>query len=491
MGTEMQQTIVAKDERIVERRSLRSASLGPWAVLGQSIANIGASGAPLISIPVVASTAGSGTWISFLIATVGVVLIAMNINQFARDSSGTASLYDYIARSLGTTAGVLGGWALVIAYIGSGAACAPLFGYYLNILLAPFHLHISQLLFSVLLLLFVWYFAWKDMRLSAHLMLTIEFSAMAIGTLMAVAILFRQGHHIDLQQFRWHSLSPKAIGQGSVLAFMAAVGFESAASLGDEAKKPLKSIPRAMVASCIIAGIYYMVSAYTMIAGFHFISGNIANSQAPAYEIAHANGVAILAVLLMIAGLISGFSVVLASIVAGARTLFQLAQHGVLPAPFRRIHSRNHTPDVSITAATLLALLVVVPMTLTDITPRAIWDYVGSVCTFGFLIAYLLISIGTPVYLHRRGRLRPTHIAIAALAIVAVLVPLGSSIYPAPDFPHNLMIYIFAALLTAGMGWFFILRWHRPALVAEIESHLDKNYQRFALERVVDPKGAF
>jgi len=386
---------------------------------------------------------------------------------------------------------VLGGWALAIAYIGTAAACAPLFGYYLNILLTPYHIYIPQLLFSVLLLLAVWFLAWKDMRLSAHLMLTIEFSAITIGTLMAVTILFRQEHHIDLQQFRWQSLSPKSIGQGSVLAFMSVVGFESAASLGDEAKDPLKNIPRAIVASGIIAGLYFMLSAYTMVAGFHFISGDIANSQAPAYEIAHANGVAILAVLLMIAGLISGFSVVLASIVAGARTLFQLAQHGVLPALFRRIHPRNHTPDVSIATATLLALFVLIPMMLAEISPREIWGYVGSVCTFGFLLVYLLISIGTPMYLHRCGRLRSADIVVSGLSIVAVFVPLGSSIYPAPDYPHNLMIYIFAALLVIGMGWFFILRRHRPAIVAEIESRLDKDYQRFALERAVDPKGVF
>jgi len=465
---------------------LRAASLGPWAVLGQSLANICASAAPLISIPVVASIAGAGTWISFIIATAGVVLVAFNINVFARDASGTASLCDYIARSLGTTAGVLGSWALAIAYIGSGIACAPLFGYYLNSLLAPFHVHIPLLPFNILLLLAVWFFAWKDMRLSAHLMLTIEFSAMAIGTLMSAAILYRLGLHTDLQQFRLHALSPSAIGQGSILAFMAAVGFESAASLGDEARNPLKNIPRVIVGSGIIAGFYYVLNAYTMIAGFHAISADMARSQAPALDVARANGVAVLAVLLTISGLVTGFSVVLASIVAGARTLFQLAQHGVLPAVFRHVHARNRTPDGAIHAATVIALAAVVPMTLAGIAPRAIWDYAGSICTFGFLLAYLLLSVGAPIYLHRNGSLRSAHLVVASLAVVAVLIPLVSSIYPVPDYPHNLMIYIFVALIAAGMGWFFALRWRRPAIDAEITGHLKKTYQRFALERVVD-----
>jgi amino acid transporter len=212
----------------------------------------------------------------------------------------------------------------------------------------------------------------------------------------------------------------------------------------------------------------------------------MARSQAPALDVARANGVAVLAVLLTISGLVTGFSVVLASIVAGARTLFQLAQHGVLPAVFRHVHARNRTPDGAIHAATVIALAAVVPMTLAGIAPRAIWDYAGSICTFGFLLAYLLLSVGAPIYLYRNGSLRPAHLVVASLAVVAVLIPLVSSIYPVPDYPHNLMIYIFVALIAAGMGWFFALRWRRPAIDAEITGHLKKTYQRFALERVVD-----
>jgi amino acid transporter len=268
---------------------------------------------------------------------------------------------------------------------------------------------------------------------------------------------------------------------------MAAVGFESAASLGDEARNPLKNIPRVIVASGIIAGFYYVLNAYAMIAGFHAIFADMARSQTPALDVARSNGVALLAVLLTLSGLVTGFSVVLASIVAGARTLFQLAQHGVLPTVFRHVHARNRTPDAAIHAATVIALAVVVPMTLAGIAPRAIWDYAGTICTFGFLLAYLLLSVGAPIYLHRNGSLRPAHLAVALLAIVAVSIPLVSSIYPIPDYPHNLMIYIFVALLAAGMGWFFALRWRRPAIDAEITGHLKTTYQRFALERTVDP----
>jgi len=481
---------IAAEEQSNCGPGLRERSLGPWAVLGQSIANIGASGAPLISIPVVASIAGPGTWLSFLIATAGIVLVALNINAFACDSSGTASLNDYIARSLGPTAGVLGGWALAIAYIGCGAACIPLFASYLNNLVAPLHVHFSPLVFSVGLLAIVWYCAWKDMRLSAHLMLSIEFSAMAVGIALAAAILFKQGRHVDLSQFQLHNLSVSAIGLGSVLAFMATVGFESAASLGDEAKSPLQSIPRAIVASSIIAGFYFILHAYAMVAGFRGLSTTLADSQAPVLDVARAHGVTILALLLTVAGLVSCVSIVLACVNAGARTLFLLAQHGVLPSAFRRVHAKNRTPGVAINAASLIILLVSAPLIVAGVPARDIWGYAGSVCTFGFLTAYLLIAIGTPFHLHSKGRLKTWNVLVSVLASLVVLVPFIASVYPVPPFPQNLMIYIFAGLILFGMGWFLLLRIRRPGIVNEIELHLDNNYDRFAIERAAQSDAA-
>jgi len=460
---------------------LRQRCLGPWAVLGQSIANIGASAAPLISIPAVAASAGTGTWLSFLLATAGVILIAMNINSFARDSSGTGSLYDYIARSLGPAAGVLGGWALAIAYIGCGAACVPLFAYYFNTFLATAHIQVPPLLLSTVFVAAVWYCAWKDMRLSAHLMLGIEFSALVVGLVLGLTIVFKQGANIDWAQFRVHRLA--GIGQGSVLAFMALVGFESAASLGDEARNPLKTIPRAIVASSLIAGSYFVLHAYAMVAGFRGLPGGLAASSAPVKQVAAAFGVPLLAWLLTSAGLVGSFAIVLACVNAGARTLFLLAQHGVLPPAFRRIHPVNRTPGFSVTVSSLIALAVVIPLSVAGIPPRDIWGYVGSVCTFGFLTAYLLITIGTPVYLYRQGHLRGWNIAVSALATAVVLIPFVASVYPAPPFPENILIFIFAGLMAAGFGWFLVLRARRPEIVGDIEVHLAETYERFAADR--------
>jgi hypothetical protein len=68
-----------------------------------------------MTIPLVFGLAGQGGAIAFLISTIGVLLVALNVNQFARISASPGSLYTYITDHMHPRWGVLAGWALVIA----------------------------------------------------------------------------------------------------------------------------------------------------------------------------------------------------------------------------------------------------------------------------------------------------------------------------------------------------------------------------------------
>ena len=76
----------------------------------------------------------------------------------------------------------------------------------------------------------------------------------------------------------------------------------------------------------------------------------------------------------------------------------------------------------------------------------------GTLAAFGFLLAYFLITIAAPVYLHRRGELRARHVVIAVIACLCLLVPTEGSFYPVPPFPVNIFPYLFAAYIAVGGG---------------------------------------
>jgi len=468
-----------------ESPELRKGALGFWGVLAQSVGNIGPSGAPLVAIPAVAISAAGGTWASFLIATIGIILIALSIKAFAKDFSGTGSLYGYISRSLGPNAGVVGGWALVIAYIGIASACIPLFAYFVNILLEPVGISIPPLLLTVAFTVAVWFWAWKDIRLSAHTMLIIEIVSLTIGTVLAAVVLFKQGGNLDTAQFTLSNLTPSGIALGMVLAVTAFTGFESAASVGDETKNPLKTIPKAILISSVVSAVYFVVWSYALIAGFRDVGIPLAESAAPVTDLAKTFGVPALAYLLSAACTVGTFAVVLASINAGSRTLHLLAEHGVLHSSVSNIHKTNRTPDKAVTLATIAAFLPAIALVALNVPLLSIWAYIGTYCTFGFLVAYLLISVGAPVHLYRKGELKWHNVLVAVLAVGVVLIPFVGSVYPVPPAPFNYLFYIFIATLGLGVGAFLIQRVRDPHLHHRIKSHLDDKYDSFATERGV------
>src|SRR5580704_7990762 len=87
----------APEVPITPSYGLKSGSLSPSETLAQSVAVIAPTGAPVMTIPLVFGLAGQGAAMAFLIATLGVLLVALNINQFAKMSSSPGSLYTYIA----------------------------------------------------------------------------------------------------------------------------------------------------------------------------------------------------------------------------------------------------------------------------------------------------------------------------------------------------------------------------------------------------------
>src|SRR5258708_17404100 len=113
---------------------------------------------------------------------------------------------------------------------------------------------------------FIW-IAWRDVKLSARSMLVMEaVSVTAVVSVMAL-VLFRHGLHGDLSQLHLRGVTGSGFRQGLVLALYSFVGFEGATVLGSEARNPLKSIPRAVILTSVLCGIFFTICAYTEVLG--------------------------------------------------------------------------------------------------------------------------------------------------------------------------------------------------------------------------------
>ena len=466
---------------------LRSECLPFGDVLAQSIANIAPTATPTINLALVFASAGNGTWFAYVIATIGLVFVGLNINQFARRSASPGSLYSYIAKGLGSTAGVICGWALVLAYVLTAMAVLCGFASYGEVLFGLVGLKISPIFLFAICAGIVWYVAYKDIQLSAMMMLIIEVVSVSLILLLGLIVWFHKGLAIDTAQLTLQETTPGGVSLGLVLAVFSFVGFESATALGDEAKNPLKTIPSSVILSTLLAGLFFVVMTYVEVLGFRGAPSTLNETAAPLSFLAQQAGVGFLGVIVVVGAMISFFACALASINAGARIFFTMARHGIFHPAVGRAHESNQTPHVAVTMTTLFTFLLPASMSMFGVKVLDILAYLGTIATYGFLLVYILISIAAPVYLHRQRQLRPIDVAIAVLAVGFMAIPvIGSvgipgenSIFPVPPAPYNVFPYLFLMYLVVGGGWLLMLRLHSPEIIEDMERNIEAVHSKF------------
>src|SRR5919202_5265062 len=151
-------------------------------VIAQSISVIAPSTIPAAVLGLIFASAGNGTWLSFVLGMIGLVFVSFNINQFTRRSASPGSLYSYIVKGLGPTAGVLCGWSLVLAYLFTGMSVLCGFANFSGSLIGHLGIHPSTITLLAIGAGISWYAAYKDIQLSAMAMLWMEGASLVLIT---------------------------------------------------------------------------------------------------------------------------------------------------------------------------------------------------------------------------------------------------------------------------------------------------------------------
>jgi amino acid transporter len=79
---------------------LRKDSLSFLEALGQSVANLSPTFTPAVAVTVVAA-AGTASWLVYVLATISLVIVGVNIGKLASKISAAGSFFIYVSRTLG------------------------------------------------------------------------------------------------------------------------------------------------------------------------------------------------------------------------------------------------------------------------------------------------------------------------------------------------------------------------------------------------------
>jgi amino acid transporter len=455
------------------RTAMRTGALPFPAVLGQSVALISPTMTAVLIIPLAFASAGEGTWAAYLFGTIMLLFVVLCLNQFAKRSAAPGAMYTYIARGLGPANGVLSGWALLWCYLFIGTAgltgFAIFFQQFLNAL--GYGGIIKPVIFFAISAALCWYIAYKDIKLSSYITLVLEAVSVVCILSLAGVVLFSHGFRVDTAQVQLKGVGFHGMALAVVACIFSLVGFESATALGSEAKNPLRNVPRAVIWSLLLTGLFMVIMGYVEVFGTHDSPG-LASLTAPLNTLAAAYNVSFFKAPISLCAMISFFGLSLSCLNAGSRIMFVMGEHDVFPRQAGKIHPKNGTPHIAIT--TYIVIMFLIPATLEIVTnPVTTFGDAGTLAAWGFLAAYFWISVAAPVYLKKRGELRARHVVITALACLCLLVPTVGSFYPVPPFPVDIFPYLFLAYMAIGGTWLYVAGRRHRDLFTEIEADLE------------------
>ncbi len=387
---------------------LRRRSVGTWDVVAQSIAAIAPAGVVLVNPITMAGRAGSWAFVVMAFTVAMVVLLAAAIAVFARRIASTGSLYTFVTRGLGPVAGIVAGAALGLGY--AAIAISTLRGASDRTisLLRQAGLPaegggwqaVVVLIFGLLIALI----AVRGLRPSTRVMLVIEIVAVVAVVAISAIVLAATGWDLSaLVPDGDEPIDPTVLFSAVGVGLIAFVGFESGVALGPESRRPLATVPRALLWTVIAVGAVLLFGAAAQLTGQAAQPEGPDHPELPLVRLGEDAGLAGLGPAVDLIIVLSFFACSLASTTALARLCFVMSRERLLPSLLGRTSQRFGTPAAASVAA--VALVVAVPLGWIAATgsaegSRAISSPASIV---GFIVAYLLVSAAAPVFLRRIG----------------------------------------------------------------------------------------
>lgn len=386
-----------------------------------------------------AGLAGPALWLAFLLTGVAAGCTAYAYARIGSMRPRDSPEFQYTALAFGNRVGFVAGWLMLAADLLAVATVALGFGGYLAHLAGvPVVAGALALLVAAGAILLVG----VGESVGLAIALTIVEAA---GLVFVIAIGVPSWHRLNLFE------SPQGMSGligGGALIFFSYLGFDELGNFAEEMRDPARNLPRALYLSMIGATLIYVLVALSATAVVDW--RELSASSAPLALVArHALGSTADLGLSLVA-LAATANTVLLLLLAASRSVYGMADAGVLPARLAVVGPRS-TPSLSALLVTGVAAVLVLPGDLT----RA-----AALTDAAVLASFVLVSLSLPrlTFAGATGARGGRYVADLAVPGLAVLMCGGLLL-------HTGGASIAAAVGLALLGLALTLRrgWRPPA----------------------------
>ena len=392
-----------------EAGGLERDAIGLPEVLFQSITHMAPAAAVVFSIPFGISFGGGATPLAVVLAIVACLLVAISIGQLAKQMPSAGSFYTYTSRGLHHSVGFMVAW--LYAFI--EPLVAPLLYLNLGFAAADFFqrefswdpgLWWPWVLVGAAVVFFLGY---RGIRVSAGTGTVLGIFEIGVFVALSIWLIARADHNTLAVFGTKFANNPDFKGlsgvfAASVFTILAFIGFEAAAPLGEEAKNPRRTIGIAVVASCLLIGLYYVFTTYaaTVFFGPDKMTKFLAGESWPAMARTVWGGAWILVFFAIVNSTIANSN---AGSNAATRTWYAMGRVRLLPSILTSVHPKYRSPHVAVWLQLFVGVIVALWLGF-QYDPITAFGIVATVIVILFVPIYMLVNLSCLIFYWRHRR---------------------------------------------------------------------------------------
>jgi APA family basic amino acid/polyamine antiporter len=412
-----------------------SKSLGPLSITAMGIGAIVGAGIFVLTGTAAARYAGPAIILSFVLGGVVCAFVGLCYAELAAMLPVSGSTYSYTYATLGELFAWIIGWDLILEYAMGAATVAVGWSGYITSLLGNIGIHVPPALATApgtVIKLPDGGTVTGIVNLPAALIIAALTTMLILGTKesarlnnvmvaikLAVILAFIVLGAAYVNPAHWHPFIPANTGsfgnfglsgvlRGSAVVFFAFIGFDAVSTSAQEARRPQRDMPIGILGSLVICTLLYIAVAAVLTGLVPYTELNVADPIARGVDVV---GLTWFSVLIKI-GALSGLTTVILVLLFGqSRILLTMAQDGLLPGVFARIHPRKQTPYLS---QMVIGLLVAITAALVPI------EVLGELVSIGTLFAFVLVC-GSVIYLRRSDQAAARPFRAPGVPVVPIL----------------------------------------------------------------------
>ncbi len=361
-----------------------------------------ASTAPVYSLVAtlgfVVMAVGAQAPIAFIIAFLPMLFIAAAYQELNREIPDCGTTFTWATKAFGPRVGWMGGWGVAVAGIVVLANLAQIGGIYLWLMLGQDALAGNTVVVTATGVVFIALMCWVSYRgleigeRLQNVLLGVQYLALI---LFVAFVIYRiaTGEAPATEHFSWQWFNPFAFADYSgfieavLLALFIYWGWDTCLALNEETKDPQRIPGRAAIISTAIllltyVGVTVAAMAYAGVGADGLGLGNEANAD-DVFLALKDDVMGPMAIVLVIAVLVSAVSSTQTTILPTARGTLAMATYKALPKRFQTVHPRFQTPSFSTLMMGVVATVYYVGMTV--ISDNILQD---SITSLGLAIAF-------------------------------------------------------------------------------------------------------